>query len=83
VILLDLLMPEMDGFEFVRELRKRSDCRQVPVIVITGKDVTPEDYRRLNGQVSRILQKNGLSLKELAAEIRALLARNEQSKQTA
>jgi len=72
VILLDLMMPEMDGFEFMQQLRRRSDCRRVPVVVITAKDLTEEDHRRLNGQVARILQKSNLSMKELVAEVQAL-----------
>jgi CheY-like chemotaxis protein len=75
VILLDLMMPEMDGFEFMAEFHQRPDCRQVPVIVITSKDVTEEDRRRLDGQVARILQKSSMSTADLVVEIRALTAR--------
>src|SRR5262249_37725597 len=42
LILLDLMMPEMDGFGFMQELRKRPDCARVPVLVITAKDLTEE-----------------------------------------
>jgi CheY-like chemotaxis protein len=73
LILLDLMMPEMDGFGFMHELRKREDCRDVPVIVITAKDLTDEDRRRLNGEVARILQKGAISSDELLSEIRSLL----------
>ena len=72
LILLDLMMPEMDGFAFMQELRKRSDCRDVPVIVITAKDITDEDRKRLNGQVSRIIQKDSMSLEALLMEIKGL-----------
>ncbi len=75
VILLDLMMPEMDGFTFMEELRKREDCRDVPVIVITAKDLTREDHRRLNGEVSRIIQKGATGIEELLAEVREQLAR--------
>ena len=75
IILLDLMMPEMDGFTFMEELRKREDCRDVPVIVITAKDLTPDDHRRLNGEVSRIIQKGATGLEELLAEVREQLAR--------
>ncbi|MBI4494088.1 MAG: response regulator, partial [Chloroflexi bacterium] len=57
LILLDLMMPEMDGFEFVVELRKRSEWRTIPVVVVTAKDLTVEDRLRLNGYVEKILQK--------------------------
>jgi CheY-like chemotaxis protein len=75
LILLDLMMPEMDGFEFVQELRPRPDCRRVPVIVITAKDITEDDRRRLNGNVARILRKSTLSIRELVVEVQALTQR--------
>jgi hypothetical protein len=46
----------------------------VPVIVITSKDLTEEDRRRLEGQVARVLQKSALSLEGLVTELRALVA---------
>ena len=73
LILLDLMMPEMDGFGFMQELRKREDCRGVPVIVITAKDLTEDDRRRLNGEVARILQKGATSTDDLLSEIRSLI----------
>jgi len=75
LILLDLMMPEMDGFEFMQALRERPDGRLVPVVVITAKDITEEDRRRLNGQVAKILRKGATSSEELLAELRALAAR--------
>ena len=73
VILLDLTMPEMDGFTFIEELRRRADCHDVPVIVVTAKDLTEEDHRRLNGHVTQILQKGGHSTQELLEEIHKVL----------
>jgi CheY-like chemotaxis protein len=72
LILLDLMMPEMDGFEFMQQLRQRPDCRLVPVLVITAKDITADDRSRLNGQVARILRKSNLSMQQLVAEVQAL-----------
>jgi signal transduction histidine kinase/CheY-like chemotaxis protein len=72
LILLDLMMPEMDGFEFMQELRQRPDCHRVPVVVITAKEITEDDRRRLNGNAARILRKSTLSIQELVAEVRAL-----------
>ncbi len=72
LILLDLMMPEMDGFEFVAELRKKPEWTGIPVVVVTAKDVTDEDRARLDGQVKRIVQKGGLSREDLAREIRRL-----------
>ena len=73
LVLLDLMMPELDGFGFMEGLRKLSGCIDVPVIVITAKDITEEDRLRLRGQVSRILEKAGFSHEELLAEIRKLV----------
>ena len=74
LILLDLMMPEMDGFTFMEELRARPACRSVPVIVITAKDLTEDDRRRLNGEVARILQKGATSTDEMLAAIRSLIS---------
>ena len=74
VILLDLMMPEMDGFEFVHELRGRPEWRHIPVIVITAKELTAEDYQRLHGEVAQIFQKGALSREELLQQIRVATA---------
>jgi CheY-like chemotaxis protein len=74
LILLDLMMPEMDGFEFITELRRHEEWRGIPVVVITAKDLTAEDHRRLNGYVAAIVQKSASSREELLAEVRDLLA---------
>jgi GAF domain-containing protein/DNA-binding response OmpR family regulator len=58
VIILDLMMPKMDGFEFLDELRRRPDWQDIPVVIITAKDLTEEDRDRLNGGVERIIQKS-------------------------
>lgn len=73
LIVLDLMMPEMDGFAFVAELRKHDQWRTIPVVVVTAKDVTPDDRRRLGNQVEQIVQTNGENQEALFANIRALL----------
>src|SRR4029077_11317193 len=65
LILLDLMMPEMDGFQFLDEVRKREDWHSIPVIVITAKELSAEDRQRLNGSVEKILQKGAYSREEL------------------
>jgi adenylate cyclase len=75
LILLDLLMPEMDGFEFLRELRKQLTFVDVPVIVVTAKELTAEDVRILSGQTERIITKDQTYLTELTAAVRGSLAR--------
>jgi CheY-like chemotaxis protein len=58
VIILDLMMPKMDGFEFLEKLRARPDWQVIPVVVITAKDLSDEERNRLNGGVERIIAKS-------------------------
>ena len=74
VILLDLMMPEMDGFEFVAELRRHEPWRAIPIVVVTAKDLTDDDRERLNGHVEKILQKGAHGREQLLAEVRDLVA---------
>jgi CheY-like chemotaxis protein len=68
------MMPEMDGFAFVAELRRTEEGRRVPIVVLTAKDLTQEDRRRLTGSVEVILQKGAAGRETILAEIRALVA---------
>ena len=74
LILLDLMMPEMDGFAFLEALRQQDAWRSIPVVVVTAIDLTPEDRQRLNGYVEQILQKGAYSREELLHEIYHLVA---------
>jgi CheY-like chemotaxis protein len=73
VILLDLMMPKMDGFAFVTALRQQEAWRAIPVLVVTAKEITPEDRERLNSHVEKILQKGAFSRDRLLAEVRDLI----------
>ena len=73
VILLDLMMPEMDGFQFIEELRKHEDWCSIPIVVVTAKELTADDHRRLNGYVRDILLKGAYSREELFAKVRSLV----------
>ncbi len=73
MILLDLNMPVMDGFEFLRELRARPGCEAIPVVVLTAMDLSAEDRRRLRG-ASQVLNKGDTSLRELAETLRKMEA---------
>ena len=75
LILLDLQMPEMDGFEFLDALRRNAAWREVPVVVVTSRDLTQADRDRLNGEVEGILQKGAYSREALLTEIRQVVAR--------
>ena len=74
LILLDLMMPHMNGFELLTELRARPEWRGIPVIVVTAKDLTPEERQRLNGHVEKILAKGALGPEALLAEVHELVA---------
>jgi len=73
LILLDLIMPNMDGFEFLSALRESPDGRDVPVVVITAKELTPRDRARLNGSVAQVLRKDETGVDALIGELRAIL----------
>jgi CheY-like chemotaxis protein len=80
LILLDLMMPEMDGFQFLEEIRKREEWHSIPVIVVTAKELSAEDRQRLNGSVEKILQKGAYSREELIREVRDLVTASLRSK---
>ena len=71
LILLDLTMPVMDGFTFLHALRERPDCHDVPVVVLSARDLSSDDRRRLKS-ADRVLAKGSTSLNALATEVLAL-----------
>jgi len=74
LILLDLMMPVMDGFEFVMEMHKLDAPVDIPIVVVTAKDITEEDRRRLNGDVVGLIEKGGLDRESLLAQLREQVA---------
>jgi signal transduction histidine kinase/DNA-binding response OmpR family regulator len=75
LILLDLMMPVMDGFQFVMEARKEPAWRSIPIVVVTAKDLTEEDRRRLEGSVVGLIEKRGAGRAELLDQLRDLVTR--------
>jgi len=73
VVLLDLLMPEMDGFEVIQHLCHHPQLSGIPVIVLTAKELTPAEVAQLQRCTSRILQKSGLQRETLLRELRDAL----------
>ena len=69
LITLNRHMPEMDGFQFAEELREKKEWLDIPVVVITAKDLTTEDHSRLKGNVEAIMQKGSYSRDELLGEV--------------
>jgi CheY-like chemotaxis protein len=74
LILLDLMMPVMDGFEFLLQLRSRAAGQSVPVVVVTAKDLSPVERELLRACAENVVQKGAISGKELLAEIREKIA---------
>ena len=74
VLVLDLMMPEMDGFEVLEKVRNMPEARDLPVIIVTAKDLTPEDRERLSGNVFSILSKRATTSKNLLEEIKKILS---------
>ena len=73
IILLDLLMPGMDGFEVIQRVKANPSWRDIPIIVVTAKDLTDSDRGFLHRRVDRIIQKSGLAEGGLMKEIQRLL----------
>jgi len=73
IVLLDLMMPVMDGFDFLVAFRARMDCVTTPVIVVTAKDLTDDDRARLSGGVERIVEKGALTASDLLEHVHSLV----------
>jgi len=73
IILLDLMMPEMDGFEFIEKLKTNKEWLDIPIIVLTAKDLSAEDHRQLNGYVEQVINKKQHTVEELIDYIKTQL----------
>ena len=73
IIILDLLMPEMDGFEVIQTVKANASWKNIPIIVVTAKDLSDIDWEFLQQRVDRIIQKSGLSEENLMNEVQDLL----------
>lgn len=69
LILLDLLMPVMDGFKFLKVIKAEHSLIDIPIIVITSKDLTADDYSYLTANVDRVIQKGDYTRKEIINRI--------------
>ena len=70
LLLLDLMMPEMDGFEFAEELRKDDEWSDIPIIVLSAKTLTEDDRARLEGWAKAYYPKGSESLDQVVAEVK-------------
>ncbi len=82
LILLDLMMPIMDGFEFIDALRQQPQYAQLPVVVLTAKTLTAEDHQRLTQRVDHIIERNGESEELIIARLHAQLCAHRPSPET-
>lgn len=70
LIILDLMMPVMDGFEMIARLQKHPEWKKIPILVVSGKELSEEDRQRLQGHVSMILRKGSFTRDDFMAEVR-------------
>jgi threonine synthase len=74
LILLDLMMPEQDGFAVLDELKADPRTAPIPVIVVTAKELTPDEQSRLSGRIHTLMQKGQFMSDELLEEVKALIS---------
>ncbi len=75
LVFLDLLMPEMDGFEVVEKMNEDERLREVPIVVLTAKEVTEEERSTLNSKIKNIVQKEGLTREIILREVNKFIQR--------
>jgi threonine synthase len=73
LVILDLMMPEMDGFTVIEALRAKQETATIPVIVATAKELTPDEKSRLSGQIQSLMQKGDFLNDEFLEEVKALI----------
>jgi CheY-like chemotaxis protein/signal transduction histidine kinase len=73
VLVLDLMMPGLDGFAVLESIRGNPEIRDLPVIIVTAKDLTAADRSRLSGNVASVLDKSAATSESLLAEIKRIL----------
>ncbi|MGB3401906.1 MAG: response regulator [Microcoleaceae cyanobacterium] len=73
LILMDLVLPKMDGLELIGQLKQHPTWRYIPIIVITAADLKPEERSQLTGYVEQVLQKGSYQPDELLLDIRELV----------
>jgi len=73
LVILDLMMPEMDGFSVIEALRAKPETATIPVIVATAKELTVDEKNRLSGQIQSLMQKGDFLNDEFLEEVKALI----------
>jgi len=72
-LVLDLMMPVMDGFQFLEQFRGLPECRNVPVLIWTMKDLTTDEYSRLQSSVQCFVSKGGGAMARMMDELRTFI----------
>jgi CheY-like chemotaxis protein len=78
LIVLDLMMPQLSGFDVIEALRGRSDTADIPIIVLTAKLLTVQDRALLSGRVQQVMEKSEFQPASLLAEVKRALAKGRQ-----
>jgi threonine synthase len=73
LIILDLMLPELDGFSVMDELQKKPETAEIPIIVVTAKELTQNEKVRLQGHIQKLMQKGDFLTDELLDEVKSLL----------
>jgi threonine synthase len=69
LIVADLMMPKLDGFGLVEELRRDPRTREIPIVVVSAKDISAEERKRLNGQIEAVYQKGSLQSRKFVDQV--------------
>ncbi|MCK5170750.1 MAG: response regulator, partial [Bacteroidales bacterium] len=79
ILVLDLLMLGMDGFQVLEKIRKKPKTKNLPVIIVTAKDITEEDKIKLSGKISSLIAKSDTTSRDLFNEIKRIIKELEKS----
>jgi CheY-like chemotaxis protein len=71
-MILDLMMPEVSGFDVVHEMKMNAKTREIPILILTAKEITAEDKKVLNGHIERIIEKATFSKEFLLKEMKSI-----------
>jgi len=73
LIILDLMMPDIDGFSVMDALQSQPETKDIPIIVVTAKELTPDEKNRLKGHIQKLMQKGDFMSDDLLDEVRTLI----------
>ncbi len=80
MVLLDLMMPVMDGFEFLEHFRAIDAFADIPVVVVTAKDLSDAEMRSLRSKAEQVLSKGHYTREQLVAQVRSGISKRQQDR---